>query len=240
MIYGSMAWVRQTGGEVRGLERWGQLLRLLKARTALRFERAPTRLAMADVGRALDEVTLPDSKAVQGALAVITGLGPPALVGHGLRTFAWGTLLGLRDGLRWDREAFCLAALLHDLALARRDHSRCCFASDGALQSMELLATLGVDAVRRERIAEAICLHLRIEVPPSLGVEAHLVNAGSALDVVGRRAREIPKPVREAVLQRHPRGELPEVLDEALGAELRQHPTSRAGRWVALGFRATR
>jgi hypothetical protein len=85
-------------------------------------------------------------------------------------------------------------------------------------------------------VAEAICLHLRVEVPPSLGVEAHLVRAGSGLDVVGVRAGELGRPVLQAVLTKHPRGDLVPVLLNTFADEVRLHPSARISRWMKVGF----
>ena len=74
---------------------------------------------------------------------LITSLGPRPLANHALRTWAFGCVLGLRDGLTFDREVLALAALLHDLGLARRTPETTCFAADGAIQAVELLRDSG-------------------------------------------------------------------------------------------------
>ena len=239
MNYGTLAWARQTGGEVTGVERLRQWLRTVKFQVASRVRRRPRDLGFgssSEIERALVETELPPTPLVHESLTLISSLSPPALVGHVLRTYAFGTLFGLRDGLEWNREVFALAALLHDVALARREPTRCCFAHDGAEQSLEFLGARGLDDERRHRVADAICLHLRVEVPPALGVEAHLVHAGAGLDVVGLRASELDPAMRRAVLSRHPRGALVEVLLRLFAEERRRHPTARISRWMSLGF----
>jgi hypothetical protein len=173
---------------------------------------------------------------VKAVLSTVEALGPPALVGHVLRTYAFGTVLGLQADLRWDRELFAFGALLHDVALARRRHEHTCFAHDGALQALDVLQANGVAADRAQRVADAICLHLRVSVPPELGVEAHLVNAGAGVDVIGMRLRELAPETRAAIVARHPRGDLVAVLQQVLGDEARRHPDSRIARWYELGF----
>ncbi len=240
--FGSLAWATKTRGELRGLDLLVQQWQLVRARLANRSRRGdalglPGFGSAAEVDRALREVELPASPTVTASLALVTELGPPSLTAHVLRTYAYGTLLGLRDGLRWDRELFAVSALLHDVALARRRHDHCCFAHDGADQAREFLASQSDwPEARRDQVAEAICLHLRVSVPPSLGVEAHLVNAGAAVDVTGTRARQLSDEVRRAVLRRYPRGDLAETLIRVLNEELRRHPTARVSRWMRLGF----
>lgn len=238
MEFGSVQWAQARGGEVRGGEVLSVAWALVRAQVAarLRRKRMPGLSSPRDVELAMQEVELPGSTLVREALALVTTLGPAPLAQHALRTYAFGTLLGVRDGLSWDRECFAVAALLHDVALARRRHDYCCFAHDGAEQARTFLAGHAVPEATRARVAEAICLHLRAEVPVSLGVEAHLVRAGSGLDVVGARAGELGAPLLGAVLARHPRGELVAVLLKTFAEEQRQHPTSRISRWMTLGF----
>lgn len=239
MEYGTLSWARREAGALAGATLLRQTALLVGYQVASRVRRAP-RLAGFDTAseaeRALAEANLPETPAVQAALALVGELGPPALLGHAIRTYAFGTLFGLRDGLRWDREVFALAALLHDLALARRNPTRRCFAHDGAEQALTLLAEHRVDEARRTQVADAICLHLRVSVPRALGVEAHLVHAGAALDVVGSRIDELDTAVLRGVLSRHPRLDLVELLVELFAEERRRHPTARVSRWMAMGF----
>lgn len=235
MTYGSLAWARATKGHLTGIERLQQLWASIVFEVRTRWS-TPRGLNESEVDVALEETALPDTPLVAACHTLVESLGPPALLGHGLRTYVWGTVLGLRDGLRWDRETFAAAALLHDVSLARRNHAFTCFAHDGAEQALTVLEGLGVDPPRRERIADAICLHVRVEVPPSLGVEAHLVHAGAGVDVVGRRLHEVSPAVRAAVLARHPRLDLVDVLASAFKDERRRHPTARISRWMQSGF----
>ena len=168
-----------------------------------------------------------------------TGLekGPPALANHAYRTWAWGLFLGLRDGRSFDHESFALAALLHDLALPRRSGTSACFAADGAAQAQAELARWGAPREQQTCVGEAICLHLRTEVPVELGVEAHLVHAGAAVDLLGGgRLRAIPPRIRDHVLTTYPRGAVTSYLVERLARESAAHPDSRIALWVSLGF----
>jgi hypothetical protein len=235
MHYGSLEWARSTRGRLVGLERieqlWASAVFQLRA-----MGRKRTRAEDADVELALRESALPTTPVVGACLELITSLGPPALVGHAARTYVWGTVLGLRDGLSWDRELFAVAALLHDVALANRRHDFTCFAHDGAEQSLTFLENNGLDEQQRVKVADAICLHLRVEVPASLGVEAHLVHAGAGVDVMGRRLHELSRPLRRAVLSRHPRLDLVDVLEGLFVEERRRHPEARISRWVQSGL----
>jgi hypothetical protein len=146
-------------------------------------------------------------------------------------------LFALRDGVAPDDEVLALASLLHDLGLARsRDPGRECFAHDGAEQALEFLAGEGLEPERRDRVAEAICLHLRVEVPITLGHEAHLMHAGTALDVAGARLAEMPPEAVRIVLERHPREALVDFLLPAPEDARRRNPRTRIAHWMRLGF----
>lgn len=239
MEYGTLSWARREAGALTGMALLHQTALLVGYQVASRVRRAPRLAGFGTPGgaeRALAETNLPATPAVRAALALVGELGPPALVGHAIRTYMFGTLFGLRDGLRWDREVFALASLLHDLGLARRDPDRHCFAHDGAEQALNLMAEHHLDDARRTQVADAICLHLRVTVPRALGVEAHLVHAGAALDVVGSRVGELDTAILRDVLSRHPRLDLVEVLVELFAEERRRHPTARVSCWMAMGF----
>jgi hypothetical protein len=78
---------------------------------------------------------------------------------------------------------------------------------------------------------------MRTAISAGFGTEAHLVHAGAAVDVIGgARFHEIPSAVRARVLAVYPRLELKAFLADALRREHREHPSSRMGLLVSLGF----
>lgn len=239
MTFGDMEWAQRDGGRVSGVERLGQLWEVLRFRVGQRVRQRPRVFGARspeEVDRMMAEVALPRTAHVERAAALVGELGPEALTGHVLRTFAWGSLLGMRDGLSWDKETFALAALLHDLALARRDDRVCCFAADGAIQAVTLLEEWNVPEDVRRRVGDAVCMHMRVAVPPKLGVEAHLVHAGAGVDVIGRSFSEIDPELRRRVLERYPRGGLKAFLVEFFTRDAQVHPESRMGLWISSGF----
>ena len=155
---------------------------------------------------------------------------PPWLLQHSLRTFAWGRLLALRDGLAHEAPVLFASCLLHDLGLtaAAAAPPEACFAVRGARAAERLLRADGVDADATYRVASAISLHLdpRVEVDV-YGADAHLLQAGAALDVVGARARELAPALRDGVLARHPRLGMKRELCTCLKAVAQQAPQTR-------------
>ena len=237
--YGTLAWARRTSGLLGRAERTRQALLLARARVARQMRSRPAVPGFdspEQAERALTGIRPSDTPAVRAVADLIVEHEPSALVQHSWRTYLFGRLLGLRDGISPDDEVLVLASLLHDLALGRRDHTRECFAHDGAEQALEILAAQGVDADRRAKVADAICLHLRVDVPLSFSPEAHLVHAGTALDVTGRRLDGVSGQAVRGVLERHPRLDLVDVLLDDFAEETRRHPRSRISHWMALGF----
>jgi hypothetical protein len=238
--FGDVSWARSTnGGRLGAIDRLRQTFAAVRFRLRSKLAGQPRVVGASspeEIDRMIREVELPETTLVSRAAALVEELGPPVLANHALRTFAWGGLLGVRDGLAWDRETFALGALFHDLALARRTSNVPCFAVDSACQAADLLAEWDAPSAQQAKVADAISMHLRISVPPSVGVEAYLVNAGAAVDVVGARLAEVPPASRAHVLGLYPRDGIEDYLLEALGREAKANPRSRIGLWVSLGF----
>jgi hypothetical protein len=85
-------------------------------------------------------------------------------------------------------------------------------------------------------VADAIAMHLNVRVSPRDGVEAYLLHEGAACDVVGARFGEIGAATRDRALARHPRLEMKAALAEAMKAQSRARPASRAALLCRLGF----
>jgi hypothetical protein len=237
--FGDMDWASATGGELRGMERALQIAEAVRFRIAQRLRSTPKALGLSsadEADRLMREIELPQTKLVVRAVELVTKLGPAALLGHALRTWAWGTILGIRDGLAFDRETFALSALLHDVALSRRTENLPCFAVDGARQATGMLSSWGASEALAMTVGNAISMHVRVSVPKDLP-EAHLVHAGAGVDVLGGpRFLALPVEVREGVIARYPRLGLKQALLDAFDREHREHPTSRIALWVSMGF----
>jgi hypothetical protein len=190
----------------------------------------------------LDALSVPDSAACRGAVELVTEVSEPWLANHCLRTHLWAWLLGKSEGRAFDEELLFVSAILHDLGLTAggsrlTTQAADCFAVEGAFAAEAFLERAGFgDAGRRRRSAEAIAMHLNVRVPPAAGTEAYLLHEGAALDVVGARIDEIGASTREQALTRHPRLEMKAGLAEAMKAQSRARPGSRAALLCRFGF----
>jgi len=232
-------WARQTGGRLSRLRSASLIFDLLRLqlRRSLARRRRPLPLLPGDIDTAL---RLPDSAIVAAALAECRETCAPAIAAHCLRTSAWGSMIGIGRVLKFDREALVVASLLHDLELGRtgeRAASACaCFACASALRAEHFALRRGRDQAWARRVGDAIALHLDPVVPLSRGVEAHLLQAGAVIDVIGAGLGQVPKAARNAVLGCHPRDGLKDELVASLEREAALGERTRTALLVAAGF----
>jgi len=168
-------------------------------------------------------------------------LCPPWLRNHCYRTYVIGALLG--RGLSFDPELLFVASMLHDVGLANHfaqlsdrghpDYARTeapCFAVRSAGVAERLASKHGWPRACSHALAEAISLHLNVRVARSRGVEAHLLNAGSAFDVIRLRCRKLPQELIHSIDRRWPRGaDFCDDMRTAWNRELEVHADCRVG-----------
>jgi hypothetical protein len=128
-------------------------------------------------------IAAPDSRLCNAAAAYARRASEPSLFNHAMRTYVFGTLVGEHRGLRFDRELFYIAAILHDLGLTDQATASTRFELEGADAAKELLAREGMPDAEIEVVWEAIALHTTLGVPPRKRAEIALVQAGAAIDV---------------------------------------------------------
>jgi hypothetical protein len=231
---GTLAWTHATGGRLRPNDRLrllGQAL-LMQARelplgVLARMGIRPWRLARFD----LDELRIPDSPACAEAAEICAAQQPQMLVNHCYRTYAWAVILGRHQRLAPDEEVLFVSSLLHDLGLTDRHRKvtrPTCFTLIGATETARVAESHGWPGSRRDAAAEAITLHMNLRVPPSQGVEAHLLLAGTQLDVIGVRSWRVAPETVDDVLTRYPRVRVKRGMIEAFAEHSKFHPGSRA------------
>lgn len=244
MAIGNLDWT-QRGGHLTLTERWGLTLAAIRKHINLRLQAradGASRLANAldRLGlRALEQVDHPWDALAFAASTAAQELQPQWLTNHCWRTYAWGTLLALNADLKYDKSLFFSACMLHDLGLTA--HAAVpndqCFTLRSARAASDILRTAGASQAQVHCVAQAITLHLNLEVDIEQGVEAHLVQAGAGLDVVGQRSQEVPALLRQAVVENHPRLGFKHQFCNCMRLESRSTPQSRTGLYVRrLGF----
>lgn len=227
------ATLRQTQGRLSLAERAGLLVDAARADMAARKKAsARTNLKM------LDSVRVPDTPLAREALRVATSAAPVWIVEHSHRAWTFGALLARANAIAFDADVLFAAALLHDLGLtpSYSEPAGMCFSLRSADAAHELARAQGANDFTARTIADAITLHMELRVALAQGVEAHLLNAGLAIDVVGARAGEIDDETRAAVIARHPRHAMKREICDAFAHEARRAPSTRIALYMKLGF----
>jgi hypothetical protein len=223
---GTLEWANETEGRLtlqerlallvaQGVPTWieMQVGRVLSSLGRVRrTDRAPVQAGIADVH-------MPTTAIARAADELCETISQPWLRSHCHRTYVIGALLG--SDLLFDSEMLFVASMLHDVGLceafeqgsdpglvpgyARKDAP--CFAVRGADVARMLAVDHGWPPARSNALAEALTLHLNMRVPRSRGVEAHLLNAGSAFDVVRLKSHKLRHESIRRVEGRWPRGD---------------------------------
>jgi hypothetical protein len=132
-----------------------------------------------------------------------------------------------------DREALYVAALLHDVALAKpREDGIQCFTVSCAHVARRLMTAAGWAEARQDKVASAIVSNLNIRVPAqTFGAEAHWFTAGGLVEVLAQSWRVHPDNLSE-ILRRYPRAG---YTQDVLAHVAREAQLDPGGRFACLG-----
>jgi len=176
----------------------------------------------------LTEWAPPQTEAVRAAEKLLRTVASPQFINHSFRTYYFTAiryeLSHHPDPL--DREALCVAALLHDTGLF--DSSRKgCFTVAGARQARQITAAAGWATPRRDSVALAITTNLNPFVSASrYGPVAHYMQEGGLVDVMAQHWALHPDNLEE-ILNRYPRNGFAEDTARLVGQEARRNPGCR-------------
>ena len=176
-------------------------------------------------------VGIPDSRMAREVTQLVRDTESDLLFHHSTRVYFWGALAGKRKGLVFDPELLYVAAMFHDIGLtARYRESQLRFEVDGANAAREFLKSHGIPEPDAERVWAAVALHTTPGIPEHMHPEIALVQAGAAMDVVGRGYHDLTDEQREAVMAAYPRGsEFKHEMIEAFYQGMRHRPDSTFG-----------
>ncbi len=231
---GTLAWARRTGGRIDlsdrlTLMRSGVGSLLVEMPELVRYRLGLKRNFPAFID--LDTLKVPDTQAARAAETLLSELTPPFMINHSLRTYWFSRLIGLGAGQTFDDEMLYVASLTHDLgfygryAMATPDAE--CFTIRSAHAAHDIACDAVWDTARIERLQEAVILNANGDVPPSVGMEAHLMMRGVLVDATGIHAWRIhPKSVN-AVFDHLPMLDQREQLWPTFSYEADQHPCCR-------------
>jgi hypothetical protein len=183
----------------------------------------------------VEKLTLPETAATREAEQVCRDASSISLANHCFRSYAWGAVLGIAEGVTFDAELFYVAALLHDIGLTTDFDRGGCFESDGARAAEELLGRIGWPAARANVVGRAIYLHMH-DVEDDDPPEALLLAYGTSVDVSGRRFDEIGEQTRRVVLDRFPRVGFKRHFFDLFSDQAARKPGCSVSTYMRSGF----
>ena len=189
-------------------------------------------------GVRLDDLRLPDTAPVRGALELAARYLTPALAAHSVRSWYWAAGFAEVLALEPDRELLAVAALLHDMGLAEEfDAVRVPYESSGGHVAAVFGAGAGWPREQQQRLVEVVERHNWPEVDPAFDVEGHLLEIATGLDISGARADVLPPAYLREVLAVYPRTTLAADFGDRVAEQAERKPASHAARLLAGGLR---
>jgi hypothetical protein len=170
----------------------------------------------------------PRTEAVRAAEEHLRDVASAQMVDHSFRTYYFTAIRYELSGARapLDREALCVAALLHDTGLFD-DSRHGCFTVAGATKARQVTAAAQWPAARRDSVALAVTTNLNPFVPERrYGPVAHWMRAGGLVDVLAQQWAVHPDNLDE-ILSRHPRDGFADDTARLVGEEARRNPGCR-------------
>jgi putative nucleotidyltransferase with HDIG domain len=175
-------------------------------------------------------VRIPDSQMAREATQLIRDTESHLLFDHSLRVYFWAALTAQRKNLVFDPELLYVGAMFHDIGLTQRyqgSHLR--FEVDGANAARDFLRGQGISESDIETVWIAIALHTTPGIAEHIHPKIALLQAGAAMDVVGRAYDEFPDSQRKAVITAYPRGDFKLGMIEAFYQGLKDRPDTTFG-----------
>lgn len=214
---------------------------------ATRFARSEFRTGLQRISRVLgfkrlqdavpENWAIPDSAIAVQAIEVASNLCPAFMVRHCFRSYCFGAILAARNNLTLDREAFFIAAMLHDLGLSdTHADDPGSFEWVGARLAHSFCLTAEQTESRAITVHNAIALHTSIGIADRYQPEIALLHFGTGMDLFGMRVDEIPKDTLELVLGDYPRAEFKTEFSPCLSHQAQQKPDSQIAGAVGIGI----
>jgi len=164
----------------------------------------------------------------------VRSVAPLFLTNHSFRSHFFAVALADRDGVEFDQELLYVAALLHDIGLVEEFDTGKCFEEDSADAAVRLAEGEAWEVERRERLSEAIRLHVAADIELADGPEAYLLWHSTGLDVGGHRHRELTATEVNGVLAAYPRL----AFKEGFAALVEDQAARKQGCWADRAVRA--
>jgi len=189
----------------------------------------------------LDCLPRPRTEAARSAEALIEETMDPVWIYHSYRTYVWGYVLGVYDGLEFDEEVLYVSSLVHDVSLADSNVAvrPRCFSLSAAETVGELVDRAGWAPARQHLICDSMTRHINLWITPKRDPEAYLLHVGTKLDVMGLRYPDLSAQLIADTVAMYPRADFKNVFRPKMRAHGAAVPDSRAG-FYAQHFQSDR
>jgi len=215
--FGTLEWGKKNNGVLTRIERVHFLrnMAFLAAREVTDVIRAKLGL-LKPVNLELSDLAPPDTRMVEDAEELARDTHTQDLLAHGYRSYYFGAMLAAYRKLKYDREVYFAAAILHDIGLTESRIAplqQCCFAVSGGRQARDFLLSKDHPAVKAQIVGDAISAHLNLHLPVrKYGAVASLVAKGAVCDLFGFEKRRLPERFKSDLLRTYPAGDLQAAL----------------------------
>ena len=214
---GTLEWGKKNNGVLTRIERVHFLrnMAFLAAREVTDVIRAKLGL-LKPVNLELSDLAPPDTRMVEDAEEFARDTHTQDLLAQGYRSYYFGAMLAAYRKLKYDREVYFTAAILHDIGLTESRIAplkQCCFAVSGGRQARDFLLNKDHPAVKAQIVGDAISAHLNLHLPVrKYGAVASLVAKGAVCDLFGFEKRRLPEKFKSDLLRTYPAGDLQAAL----------------------------
>ncbi len=186
-----------------------------------------------------NDFTIPNSSLINQTIEFLKDTQQEFLINHCIRTYLFGNIIGQNEFIKFDKEIFTIASLMHDFGLVRSHqfkHSNCnCFAIEGAIATGLFLENQNVAKDKIKIIQDAISLHLNIKISTDMP-EAYLLNKGAAVDVIGQNLKIFNPDFLTKAIEKYPRLNFKTEIHQLMKRQCRERPQSRISFLYKNGF----
>jgi hypothetical protein len=180
---------------------------------------------------------IPDSKLAHEATALVREISDDMLLNHCYRTYLFGCILAHQDGLKFDKEVFYLASIMHDIGLSEKHEADPgSFEYVGARVAHQFCLSHDYDKEKSALVHDAIALHSSVGLAHKEDPEIALVHFGAGVDVIGIHYDEIPKYALTEILEQYPRLDYKNTFLALLDKQVVLKPDSHISTHMRLGF----
>ena len=185
------------------------------------------------------DFVIPDSILINQTIEFLKDTHQEFLINHCFRTYLFGNMIGKSESIKFDRELFVIASLMHDVGLTNNHqfkHKNCnCFAIEGAIETGIFLEQKNVEKEKVKIIQNSISLHLNIKISTDLP-EAYLLNKGATVDVIGKNLKNFDPNFLNLTIEKYPRLNFKTEIHQLMKQQCNKRPQSRISFLYKNGF----